>query len=173
MKNRCLALTGVVVDDSGMLITKMYVELRDCNNKIIHTLPVGRSKSKDYKKAYHEAIRESFLGLKSLNYKYTPEKEISSSPKNNAENKVVSALPNKEITVSSGSEELLYAQPILNGFQFVYTKPVKIFEILKTENPDIYILKNRKGILYNRSGLWRAEYYANGKLITKNYRIKF
>lgn len=70
--NGCLALTADLINDSGMLTTKMYFELKDCNNQVIYTTEVGKSKEKEYQKAYQGAARAAFEEIKTLNYAYEP-----------------------------------------------------------------------------------------------------
>lgn len=176
--NRCLALTGTVKDDSGMLTTKSVIELRDCFNKVVFTSKVGKSKNKDYKKAYHEAIRDAFKSIKALHYKY-----------NNTSNREEVVKENKTIIEVSETNKLakqvvvdqkngvitknIYAQPITNGFQLVNTKPEVVFHIIKTNVKDVFILKNKNGILYKSNKIWVAEYYRNELKVIENYQIKF
>lgn len=68
--NPCLGLKGLVKNTSGMLTVKVKVELVDCYNNSVFSTSEGKSKSKDYKKGYHEAIRSAFADIDSLNYKY-------------------------------------------------------------------------------------------------------
>ncbi|MGY0425733.1 MAG: hypothetical protein ACWIPI_02745 [Polaribacter sp.] len=68
---------------------------------------------------------------------------------------------------------VLYAQPKENGFQLVNMKPAVVFTIFKTSLKDIFIIKDKNGTLYKKDGSWIAEYYENGKLIGKQYQIKF
>ncbi len=69
--NSCVALTVELVDESGMFNTELSANFRDCKNQIVYTTPVGMSKIKDYKQAYHAAIRKSFAVLKDYKYSYT------------------------------------------------------------------------------------------------------
>ena len=71
-KDRCLALDANVINKSGMLKTKLLVEFKDCKNNIVFTTIMGDSKVKEYKKAYHEALREAFRSFQSYNYAYKP-----------------------------------------------------------------------------------------------------
>ncbi|SNR45721.1 hypothetical protein SAMN06265371_103203 [Lutibacter agarilyticus] len=64
--NACAALKAIVNDESGMLSTKVTISLVDCYNKVIYTTPEGRSKIKDYKKGYHQAIRNAFVNIQEL-----------------------------------------------------------------------------------------------------------
>ena len=70
-------------------------------------------------------------------------------------------------------KDVLYAQALKNGFQLVNTKPEVVFQILKTNNQDLFIMKDKNGILYKNGDVYRAEYYQNDILIIKEYLIKF
>ena len=69
-KNRCLGLTASLNDNSKMLVTKMNIDLIDCQNKVVYSTVEGKSKIKEYKKAYHECIRKTFTELEKLEYAY-------------------------------------------------------------------------------------------------------
>ncbi|TYP98019.1 hypothetical protein C7447_103187 [Tenacibaculum adriaticum] len=179
--NRCIALTANVKDKSGMFTTKSVIELRDCFNKVVYTSSEGKSKNKEYKKAYQEAIREAFNSVKALGYKYVPFKsevvvkggkidKKEGAPVVGKENVIV--INQNPVTVNE-SVEVLYAQVKENGFQLVNTKPEVVFEILNTNVKDVFIIKNKNGILYKNNTFWTVEFYQNGNKTTKEYKIKF
>jgi hypothetical protein len=68
--NSCLALKVVVDDNSGMFNTKLRINLLNCHNIVVYSTREGRSKEKEYKKAYHDALRKAFEEIKGLNYAY-------------------------------------------------------------------------------------------------------
>ena len=68
--NRCKALTAFVTDDSGLFSTKLYVGLKDCNNNEVFISEEGMSRTKEFKQAYHEALREAFQSVSALNYSF-------------------------------------------------------------------------------------------------------
>ncbi len=72
--NPCSALVSRVKKNSTMFTTKLVIELVNCRNEIVHASTEGRSKQKDYKKAYQEALRNAFESISSLDYKYNPVK---------------------------------------------------------------------------------------------------
>ncbi|MCF6167561.1 hypothetical protein [Lutibacter sp.] len=72
IQNNCSTLVGNVVDDSNMFTTKLKIQLVDCYNKTIFETLVVKSKEKDFKTAYHKAIRKAFEEINSLNYSYQP-----------------------------------------------------------------------------------------------------
>lgn len=189
--NRCKALFADVKDDSGLLRTKLYIELKDCNGKLLYTSPKGSSKEKKYVKAYRISIREAFESISKMDYKYDgslstkqttapvikkekPAKQVKAKKEPKAVVTEVKVKYTETSTQQTNSKaELLYAQEKENGYQLVNTKPEVIFVLLKTSNPDKFIIKDKNGTLVKSGDLWTAEYYDNGKLVTKNYRIKF
>lgn len=177
VNNRCLALTGTVRDESGLFTTKSIVELKDCNNKVVFTSKEGKSKEKDYKKAYHEAIRNAFKSVQTLKYKYTPSKEVA-VVKEEEVAPVVSAVKVVKNKTEKANEEnttknVLYAQSINNGFQLVNTKPEVVFQVLKTSVKNVFVIKDKNGILYKNGDSWFAEYYDNNMKVIEKYQIKF
>ena len=77
-QNRCKALFADVKNNSGLFSTKLAVVLKDCKNNEVFISDEGSSREKDYKTAYHEALRNAFESLTTLNYKY--EGEVSGVP---------------------------------------------------------------------------------------------
>lgn len=63
---RCNGLFTDLVVDSNFLNTNTQILLKDCNNNVVYRSASGRSKEKDYKKSYHEAIRKSFESIEIL-----------------------------------------------------------------------------------------------------------
>ncbi|TYA69793.1 hypothetical protein [Seonamhaeicola marinus] len=76
LNNRCLALRSDVLKESGMFKTKLQVQLKDCNDKVVYTSAMGESREKEYKKAYNLALRQAFGYLEGLNYSYVPDDNI-------------------------------------------------------------------------------------------------
>ena len=187
--NRCLALTANVVDESKLFTVKNKIVLKDCYGNLVYASELGKSKEKDYKKSYHEAIRNAYKSMEDLEYTYLPKKEVVKVVtekkllpiKKEIPIKVVPKVtevvtPKKENKVEIKKElqnETLYAQTKPNGFQLVNTSPAIVFNVLNTNMNQVYIIKNKNGILYKKGSIWLAEYYENGKLIIKEYNIKF
>lgn len=81
--NRCLGLRSNVIKGSGLFKTKLTVELKDCNDKVIFTSQEGESREKDFKTAYNLALRDAFKSIEALDYKYEPNEKITSLASNN------------------------------------------------------------------------------------------
>ena len=71
-KNPCLGVLVDLKNNSSMFTTKVTIDLTDCFNKVIYTAQEGKSKEKDYKKTYQEALRKSFASIEALHYEYDP-----------------------------------------------------------------------------------------------------
>jgi len=208
--NPCLGLKANVKDLSNMFSTKVIIELSDCRSAVVFTSIEGKSKVKDFKRGYQEAIRKAFESVKKLDYKYdtslvssikmeptieekTP-KPIAETQPNREEIKPVSekveiieeiiedqTTTNEEFgfddievteTVKS-SDEILYAQAKSIGFQLVDSTPSVVYLLQKSSIKDVYILKNKNGIIYKKDQKWIVEYYENDKLLQKELNIKF
>ncbi len=70
LANPCLAVTVGVNDNSTMFTSKLTIELKDCHNKVAFTSKEGRSKEKDYKRSYQEALRNAFISIDELDYNF-------------------------------------------------------------------------------------------------------
>lgn len=181
-QNRCLALRANLVNNSGMFNTKVVLELVDCNDKVVFTSKEGKSRQKDYKTGYQEALREAFESVANLNYSYTPKQSM-------AEEKPVTAVASKEkvndpvvkpvmeattAPVSTTvNENALYAQPVKNGYQLVDTTPKVVFILQKTSVQNVYIIKGKDGTVFLNDGQWIAEYYEGEELKREVLDIKF
>ena len=73
--NQCLGLISKVKNKSNLFSIKLEIELVNCRNEIVFTSEVGRSKLKEYKRGYHEALRDAFKSITALDYKYNPTEE--------------------------------------------------------------------------------------------------
>ncbi|RMA57106.1 hypothetical protein [Ulvibacter antarcticus] len=63
--NRCQGLFADVVKESAILKKRLVLVVKDCNGLEVYRSE-GSSKYKEYKKAYHESLREAFKGVRTL-----------------------------------------------------------------------------------------------------------
>ncbi|MBF4485933.1 MULTISPECIES: hypothetical protein [unclassified Flavobacterium] len=176
--DRCDLLYVDVKRDNGFLITKLYLEFRDCYGKVIYTSQVGKSKEKEYESAYRESLELAFVSINALNYKYNGTNantakvtaSVPATPQNVAASVVVSA-PVADIT----DPNLLYAQPTENGYQLIDKTPKVVMKLLKTSRPDSFIaIKDGiQGSLNAKDNQWFFEYYKNDQLISEKVVVKF
>lgn len=175
-RNNCLGLKANLEEDSGMFSTKIKITLKDCKNNIVFTSAEGKSRQKDYRAAYQEALRNTFKSITALQYKYKPTavKPVTEPAVQPAANPIAenTAEPAKDLPVKTGVK-VLYAQPVTNGFQLVDSTPKVIYIIRKTSLEHFYIIKDRNGVLYKKDQQWVAEYYNGGTRVQEILNVKF
>ena len=178
VENPCLAVTVEVNDISRMFISKLIIELKNCYNKIIFTSEVGRSKEKDFKKSYHEALRKAFVTIEQLDYNFDPSLVVNSSVAPSTSDlevekpKVILATPvvttDTHVNVSSMTKS--YKNDMISFFlieqnnglvayintseEDTFKKGEKIGILKKTSRPDVYRIswKNKEGNFENTMG---------------------
>lgn len=191
-KNGCLALRADVIKDKSMFITKLHVILKNCTDQIIFEGPNGESREKKYEVAYNYALREAFLYVKALNYKYEPIKEdatvtsITTTPEISVAsvetpvvaNNTIEEVSNPEITpvnvtTSSSDSEVLYAQAINNGYQLVDSTPKVVYVLIFSGKKDFYMVKGKDATVYKLNDNWVIAETIGDDLQVKTLNIKF
>lgn len=181
-KDLCKALTVEIIDKSSLFTATVLVALKNCAKKIIYTSEEGKSKFKDYKKAFQESIRNAHAGMSNIKFIAPVDPvimDVIKKPVVNilTTNKSAELIPtivqkgyvNKDLKGTN----TLYAQPNENGSQLIDVKLEVVFFILKTNLKDVFIIKDKNGVLYKKSTTWFASFYENGELVEKRYEIKF
>lgn len=168
--NRCKALYADVVKEGGFLRTNLSIVLRDCQNHEVFKSRIGSSKEKEHKKAYYEALRGASESVKALEYKYSGNEsatDVTSMSKTN------SSTPAKAVEVVN--QNMLFAQPIANGYQLVDASPKVVLKIYRTSQPDSFtaVSDTKNGVVFKRGNDWFFEYYKDDKLISEKLEIKF
>ena len=178
--DRCSLLYADVEKESGFLITKLYVILKDCNGKVVFKSAVGKSKEKDYQKAYMDALNDAFQSVYDLQYKYSgvaPKKEVVSVPLTPltpaVNNSVVE--DKKQSSIVPKDTNLLYAQVTPTGYQLIDSTPKVVMKLMKTSqaNSFIAIKDGIQGSLILKENQWFFEYYQNDQLVSEKVNVKF
>lgn len=172
--DRCKALYGNLVNDSGMLSTVLQISLKDCKGNTIFLSEKGKSKEKEFHKAYYEALREASVSLTALNYKYSGEQRAATPLQTRVkepmrQNNVPAAT---QPTTNAG---MLYAQPVANGYQLVDSTPKVVLKMYKTSQKDSYtaVSDTKNGVVFKKGDEWIFEYYQNEQLVSEKLNIKF
>ncbi|WP_133248427.1 hypothetical protein [Flagellimonas aquimarina] len=206
-KNRCLGLVVNLEDTSSLFSTKTTLVLRDCRSIEIFRTVEGRSKLKEFRPAYTDALKKSFVSFDTLQYKYVPKEEnkeveepITVSFKNDV--KSLDEEPKKPIVVQEATTEnqsfksmepvtspikkadevvepinsdLLYAQPIENGYQLVDSTPKVRLKLMETSVENVFLVSHgdKNGVVFKKDDKWFFEYAENGKKVVKELNVKF
>lgn len=71
----CLGATVDLEKISKLARTRITILMKDCEGNIVFRSIEGASKSKDFRTAYHESIRESYVPFANMGYQYRPAKK--------------------------------------------------------------------------------------------------
>ncbi|MFL9845822.1 hypothetical protein [Flavobacterium rhizosphaerae] len=177
MANKCRALYGDLEDHSDWFGSGLSILLKDCGGKVIFESEVGKSKIKDYQKGYYEALRKASVSLDGLNYKYAGDTALNTAQPIATQ----TANPPKAVAATAATptpvvnKDILFAQPIENGYQLVDTTPKVVLKMYRTSQQDSYtaVGDGKNGVVFKKGNDWFFEYYQNDKLISEKLEIKF
>ncbi len=172
--NKCKAVYGDLIDDSGMLNTALTIVINDCSGKELYRSERGKSKQKDLQKGYYEALREASASMQAtFVYQYTGKDPMPVTQKQEERQQPpADETPAPQTIINKNT---LFAQPITNGYQLVDSTPKVVLKIYKTSQPDSYTAmgEGKSGVVFKKGNEWFFEYYQDDKLISEKLEIKF
>jgi hypothetical protein len=197
--NPCNALKADVAERNGLFVTRLTLLLQDCQGNTIFKSKEGKSSEKEYPVAYNEALKDAFVSLDAVPYKYDstqltqPSSQQTSSQQTSSQQPQLQQPQQQQVTAAPATPTLpptaplavtptaadltgtLYAQPTPNGYQLVDTTPRKIITLLKTSVQDYFIADagGKNGIVFKRNGEWFFDRYEDNKLVSRKLDIKF
>ena len=147
---RCDGLWVEAEGTPGFIITKIQLVLSDCNGNEVYRTKFGKSKIKDYKKAYYESMREAFEEFISMEIH---QKEV--------ENQTL------QLEVPQKNNLVTYPQAIANLPKSTYTSYIK-------SNKSFLLRKTVSGYtLYQEEAGANNDLLLKGKIIFKDATIIF
>ncbi|RED50043.1 hypothetical protein [Seonamhaeicola aphaedonensis] len=138
----------------------------DVKNEVSEEIKELKAEIETLKKAKQtvqvEAKKEALVVIQE------PKKEVvtAAPPKNN------NIKPTKTIEDKTPSD-VLYAQPITNGFQLVDSSPKVVYKINKTGIDSVFLVEGKNAIVYKKGNSWVIEYYEEDTMKTEALNIKF
>lgn len=141
--NPCLAVTAKVNDNSKMLSTKVNVELIDCYNKVVFTSVEGKSKEKDYKKGYQEALRGAFITFEALEYSFDSSLVVNSNvaPSTSIPVETVKIIPTPAL-VAATDKTVAVNQPVK-----IETKASSMVKSYKNDNISFFLIEQNNSLI--------------------------
>lgn len=165
---RCEGLFLDLDLEPSFVYTKIKIILRDCNYNVVYQSQEGISKEKEYKKAFHEAIREAFRPLDKMGVNQGDLQSLRESfEKRGAagtatETKVVKnasvskdAMTTKSLVVYEFKGEKYYLEAKKNEFVIYQMNKtnqsfIEFGNLKETSRPGIYLFtKNGESLLAN------------------------
>ena len=154
-QNRCNALTGVLVDNSNLFLTKVKLQIKDCQNNLLFETAEVKSREKNIQDGFIEVIKLLSPEIK----KYKPAV---------FKNKDV-VVPSSEIIATTNLKYQIIE--IANGYAIMDATPKVVLQIYKTTNPNVFIADKfgMKGIYTKLENKGIFEYYLNDKLVVEEF----
>ena len=179
LQNPCDALKADVKNESNMMTSKVQLLLTDCTNKAVFTSQIGKSREKEFKKSYQEALRNALSGAELATFKAAYQvPSVASKPS------ATTAVPELTSTAAPISEPLilfLYAKPTNTGYELFDKKTNQLeFKLRKLNTPDVFLAfdveEQKYGVLEkDGSTFYKFTFYKqiDGAPITFSAQINF
>ncbi|MDB2385689.1 hypothetical protein N9V96_04380, partial [Polaribacter sp.] len=113
---KCEGLYATVTEDSSMFTTKCSIVFNNCYGQLVYATEFGKSREKEFKKAYHEAIRNAYGFIADYVYNYEKKEKTKELP-TIGEGFVKKNTQNEKEEKPDVTLEKLYAQAKDNGYQ--------------------------------------------------------
>ena len=173
--NSCLLLDVNVEKIKGFLKTKLQVQFINCKKEVVFKSAIGTSKEKDFKMAYHQAIRAAFDSLEALNYNYEASAAIDISAPIETSKPV---LPKPSVQTPSATVVVASVDPVDSselpktlivstayGYDITDANGRVLYSIHPTMEEGIFIIDKLPGIAYKRGKRWVREYVLEKKTV--------
>ena len=126
----CNLLKADVKNESNMMTSKLRLVLTDCANKEVFSSEVGKSREKEYKKSYQEALRNALAGNALATFKKLYQQPQSSQSSQSSVNE----------TPEEDSIYQLNAKKVGDLYELRWRHNDELFlKARKTITPDLYI----------------------------------
>lgn len=161
-QNRCNALKGVLVDKSNVFLTKVKLQIKDCQNNLLFETAEVRSKEKDIQLGFMETIKLLSPELKKYKPVVVVTKPVVIEKNEVTEKPLVSEFKtylNCRIVEVSGEINIVDAEQN------------EVLYMWKTRNSNIFIAHkyNVTGVFTKTENKGVFEYYYEGKYMVEEY----
>ena len=126
----CNILRADVKNESNMMTSKLRLVLTDCANKEVFSSEVGKSREKEYKKSYQEALRNALVGNALVTFKKQYQQPQSSQSSQSSVNE----------TPEEDSIYQLNAKKVGDLYELRWRHNDELFlKARRTITPDLYV----------------------------------
>lgn len=149
-------------DDVAEPITLSFKN--DVKSLDLDSLSSGMNSSKNKSKVIRQTSTLANQSFKSM-------EPVASDIKQGAAKKAFETTLDPGIT----NDELLYAQPITNGYQLLDSSSNVTMKLLNSSTENVFIGQSGdiSGMVFQRDGIWIYEYYSGTKRVQEELKIKF
>lgn len=145
----CSGLYADVKNNSGMFRTKLEVILKDCKGKVKFVSEEGKSRKKEFKAAFHDALRDAFVSIADLNYRY----DEAIAAKTDAEVGIKKSDPVYEEAKPASKKEAMKQEMPESKIQVVKQTADKSNRIFLRDDMAFYLEKTEKGFRFFQKGM--------------------
>jgi len=156
---------------SSFTWTKLKIIFKDCQNKIVFESQEGKSKIKDFKTAYTEALKEAFVSVKINEFNFlSSKKEVILDIKHKITDQEKAVKEPKIIELNT-----LLAVKTVVGFDLKDKLENVVYNLFSTSKEFVFIAnKNDKvGVVFKKDINWFFEYKLNGKVYSELINVNF
>ncbi len=169
LTNACNNFTIKVVRLDGAFLSKLRIDIADCQNQIVLQSIVGSSKDKSYDIAYREALEEAINDI-------IPKLKVikRSEETTNKSNASTTEVPVKTtINTAQTANASILAQRNSRGYSFSTANGINI-QLQQSSKPDVFLafLDTQPAVAFYNNGKLLIEYYEGNKKIAVNYEVK-
>ena len=173
--NPCRSIFSNVKRENNMFSTKITIELKDCEGKLLLVSSAGNSRSKEYDIAHKEAIRMALKSIPNQNYVFS-ENGIQKAvvTQTDDQDNVKGLIETKNKTAKN--EHTLVVETLANGFLLIDSVTSKVvLKLYNTNSKNIFIaISNTKnGIVTRTPDKINFEYIIDNKVTTEILHVKF
>jgi len=168
ISNACSVLKVEVQKEGSFIWTNLIIVFKDCQNNIVFQSEIGKSKEKEYAKAFPDALNKAFVSIYEQNYSYQPKSEKATQPNGTNSETIIDS----KVIVN---ENALKAIKIPGGFNLVDKMQQVVFKLTSTGKNDFYLAQKETqiGVIFQKESDWFFEYDQDGKLISEKVEIQF
>ena len=164
-QNKCNALKGVLVDKSNVFLTKVKLQIKDCQNNLLFETAEVKSKEKDIQEGFIETIKLLSPELKKYKPAVIQKNEVVVEKQGLVE-------------VPKASEYKTYLNCFLDksikeshDFEIIGTEQNVLLFLRKTKNPSVFIAyrEGANGVFTKTESKGIFEYYIDGKYMVEEF----
>lgn len=169
--NRCLSLNVNVEKIKGFLKTKLEIQFINCKKEVVYRSTIGSSKEKDFRTAYHQALRAAFASLSELNYNFKAVKTevaVKQAPiftKVSTEPAPATVVTKVVLPAARGEVSEISMVKTIYGHDIMDAKGQVLYSLHQTMQEGLFIIDKLTGIVYKRGNRWVREYIVNQKTV--------
>lgn len=164
-QNKCNAVKGILVDKSNAFLTKIKLQIKDCQNNLLFETAEVKSKEKDIQEGFIETIKLLSPELKKHKPAVIQKNEVVVEKQGLVE-------------VPKASEYKTYLNCFLDksikeshDFEIIGTEQNVLLFLRKTKNPSVFIAykEGANGVFTKTESKGIFEYYIDGKYMVEEY----